>query len=455
MHERPTPALPAKPPFVVRGRLLTPLDDGGTRFEADGEVGVDSRGRIAWVGIWSERPAASQAEEDAGGPPADEVPIVDLRPWLLLPGMVDLHAHLPQLPNAGLGAGLDLLAWLERYIFPLEEAFDVASARTLAPAAYRAFAHAGTTTAVLYGAVYEPSLDEAFRAAEEHGIRAVIGKVMMDRVTYDDRLARDEILELSLRQSADLCARWHGRDDGRLQYAFTPRFAVSCTAEMLRESARLARETGAYWMTHLSEDRHEGETVRRLFPEAIDYLDVYDRADGLGERSIFAHAIHLSPREIERLRESGSRIAHCPASNLFLASGVMQLARYLDAGLSVGLGSDVAAGPDLSMFAQMRVGAYTQNALRTVQGESRPMLTPLEWLRMGSLDGARVLGIEDVAGSLEIGKDADLIAVDASFTAPLPGIDSDDPAELASRLIFRDHPDMVQAAWVRGRLLPS
>jgi guanine deaminase len=283
----------------------------------------------------------------------------------------------------------------------------------------------------------------------------VIGKVMMDRVTYDDRLARDEILELSLRQSADLCARWHGRDAGRLQYAFTPRFAVSCTPEMLRESARLARETGAYWMTHLSEDHHEVEAVGQLFPEAIDYLDVYDRAGGLGPRSIFAHAIHLSPREIERLRETGSRVAHCPASNLFLASGVMPLARYLDAGLSVGLGSDVAAGPDLSMFAQMRVGAYTQNALRTVQGEPLPILAPLDWLRVGSLDGARALGLERVTGSLESGKEADLIAIDTSLIAPLPGIDSDDPAEIASRVIFRAHPDMVQGAWVRGRLLPA
>jgi guanine deaminase len=440
------PALPDHPPFVVRGRVLTPMGGGATRFIVDGTVEVASDGRIARVGAWAERPE----------PTADaDIPVVDLRPWLLMPGMVDLHAHLPQLPNSGLGAGLHLLTWLERYIFPLEEAFDAPTAERVAPAAYRAFAHAGTTTAVMYGAVYEPSLEVAFRAAEDHGIRAVIGKVMMDRITYDDRLPRDRILEVSLQQSADLCARWHGRDGGRLRYAFTPRFAVSCTREMLRDSARLAAETGAYWMTHLSEDRHEGTTVTTLFPEAIDYLDVYDRAGGLGPRSLFAHAIHLSPREIQRLRETGSHIAHCPASNLFLASGVMPLARYLEAGLSVGLGSDVAAGPTVSMFDQMRAGAYTQNALRTVGGDPHPILTPLEWLRIGSLDGARALGIADETGSLEVGKDADLIAVDPALTAPLEGIDSHDPDELASRLIFRSHPEMVRGAWVRGRLLPA
>ena len=371
-----------------------------------------------------------------------------------MPGLVDLHAHLPQLPNAGLGAGLDLLTWLERYIFPLEREFDdAAAAERLAPAAFRAFAAAGTTTALLYGAVFAPSLDAAFAAAEAHGLRAVIGKVMMDRLTYDASIEPSTILEQSLRQSADLCALWHMRDRGRLRYAFTPRFAVSCTFEMLRESALLARSTGAYWQTHVSEDRAEIAEVARLFPDAIDYVDVYDRAGGLGERTVLAHAVHLTDRELARLVETRTRVAHCPASNLFLASGVMPLARYLEAGLAVGLGSDVAAGPDLSIFGAMRVGAYTQNALRVVAGDQRTALTPLEWLRMGTLEGARVLGIDDEIGSLEPGKDADMILVDPSLTAPLPGVTADEPSDLMSRLIYRAHPSMVRAAFVRGRRL--
>src|SRR4029453_5416074 len=183
-------------------------------------------------------------------------------------GMVDLHAHLPQLPNAGVGFGLDLLTWLERYIFPLEREFDDASAaERLAPAAFRAFARAGTTTALLYGAVFKASLDAAFAAAEAPGIRAVIGKVMMDRVTYDESIDPTTILDRSLRESAELCGRWHGRDEGRLRYAFTPRFALSCTPEMVRESASLAQAAGAYWQTHVSEDRGEIAEVARLFPE--------------------------------------------------------------------------------------------------------------------------------------------------------------------------------------------
>ena len=280
----------------------------------------------------------------------------------------------------------------------------------------------------------------------------------MDRLTYDPdgRLASDT-LELSLRQSADLCARWHMRDRGRLRYAFTPRFAVSCSADMLRESAQLAASTGAYWQTHLAEDHGEVAEVGRLFPDALDYLDVYDRAGALGPRTILAHAVHLSAREIGRLAESGAQIAHCPESNLFLASGTMPLSRYLAAGIGVGLGSDVAAGPDLSIFRAMRVGAYVQNARLVAARDAAPILGPLDWLRMGTLDGARVLGLEAAIGSIEVGKEADLIVVDPSVTDPLNGEVAAraliDPSDVLSRLIFRSHPAMVRGAWVRGRLL--
>ncbi len=223
---------------------------------------------------------------------------------------------------------------------------------------------------------------------------------------------------------------------------------------MLRESAALARATGAYWQTHLSEDRAELREVARLHPEAIDYLDVYDRAGGLGPRTIMAHAIHLSEREIGRLAETGTAVAHCPASNLFLASGAMPLARYRAAGVRVGLGSDVSAGPELSIFANMRAGAYTQSGLHVLADGAGPEpLAPLDWLRLATLEGARALGIDAEIGSLEVGKEADLIALDPRLVAPVEGVDSDDPAEIMSRLAFRPHPGMVRAAWVRGRRL--
>jgi guanine deaminase len=280
----------------------------------------------------------------------------------------------------------------------------------------------------------------------------------MDRVTYDDTIDPSTIFDRTLRESADLIARWHGAGDGLLGYAVTPRFAVSCTAELLRESAALARSTGAWWQTHVSEDRGEIAEVGRLFPDARDYVDVYEQAGALGVRSVLAHAVYLSDREVERVVATSARVAHCPASNLYIASGVMPLARYLAAGMSVGLGSDVSGGPDPSIFSVMRVGAYAQNAARTLGGDDLPILDPLGWLRLGTLAGAEALGLGDRIGSLEAGKEADLIVVDPALTAPMPdSADPDgfaeDPAMLMSRLIFRAHPDMVRGTWVRGRRL--
>ena len=439
-----TPALPSEPPYTLRARLLTPIDGGEMAWLEDATLSVDADGRLEAIGPW-------RVADD------DRPAIADLRPWVVMPGLVDLHAHLPQLPNAGVGAGLHLLDWLDRYIFPLERDFDEATASRVAPAAFRAFARAGTTTVVAYGAIWEPSLDACFRAAEENAFRAVIGKVMMDRLSYDTAREQHEILELSLRQSVDLCARWHGRDNGRLSYAFTPRFAVSCSAAMLAASAAAAQETGAYWQTHLSEDRGELREVARLFPEASDYTDVYDQAGGLRPRSILAHAIHLSDREVARLAESGAAIAHCPASNLFLASGAMPLARYREAGIVIGMGSDVAAGPEVSLFSVMRAGAFTQTALHAMQLAPHPAMPPLEWLRIATLGGATALGMQEQIGSVEVGKEADLIVVDPDVTLPLADATTgaDGAEEVLSRLIYRPHPDMVRGAFVRGRLLPT
>jgi guanine deaminase len=417
------------------------LSSGGTHHESDGLLVVDDAGRITSVGPAADRPAEAETA-------------VDIRPWVVMPGMIDTHVHLPQIPNAGLGFALDLLTWLDRLTFPTERAWaDPAVAVSLAPRIFEAMAGVGTTTLLAYGAVYEAAMDASFRAAEAHGIRAILGKVMMDRRTYDPTIEPSTILDRSIRESADLIERWHGKDAGRLGYAVTPRFAISCSVEMLRESASLARSTGAWWQTHVSEDAFEIAEVRRLFPRAINYVDVYDQAGGLGARTVLAHAIHLSDGELGRLIETGTHVSHCPASNLFIGAGVMPLARYLEAGLSVALGSDVSGGPDPSIFSVMRAGAYAQMANRTLGADPRPVLGPLDWLRLGTLDGARALGLDDHIGSLEPGKEADLIAIDPSFVASVSDASDLDPADLMSRLIFRAHPDMVRGAWVRGRSL--
>jgi guanine deaminase len=355
--------IPAQPPFTLRARLLSALPDGDTLWLPDGVIDVDEAGRIRSVRAAVDTPRAAETA-------------IDLRPLVVMPGLVDTHVHIPQVPAAGLGAGLDLLAWLERYVFSLERAFDVAAAEQLAPQVYRAMAAAGTTTFSGYAAIWPDSTDACFRAAEEHGIRAIIGNVLMDRVTYDDRTPPGQIREHAIRDSAELCERWHGAAEGRLGYAFTPRFAVSCSADMLRESASLAEHYGAIWQTHLAEDDIEMATVAEHFPEASDYLDVYDRAGGLGRKALFAHSIHLSDREVARLVETDSAIAHCPVSNMFIRSGVMPIARYLDEGLRIGLGTDVAGAPELSVITQMRLGFFQHNSRASLLAEAPPVPGP-------------------------------------------------------------------------------
>jgi guanine deaminase len=231
---------------------------------------------------------------------------------------------------------------------------------------------------------------------------------------------------------------------------------------MLRESARLAADRGTYWQTHIAEDPAEPAAIMAEFPEALDFLDVYDRAGGLGPKAILAHAVHLNDRELARIGETGTSIAHCPASNIYLGGGIMRLARYRSLGLKVGLGSDVAGGFTCSMFAVMQVGAICQNArsgfFGDAEGDLSGRLDPFDWLRLASLDGARCLGLEHRIGSLEAGKEADMILVDHALTSPVQGeplAEFPDGHSLMARLIFRSHPDMVRAAWVRGRRLPG
>ena len=318
--------------------------------------------------------------------------------------MVDLHVHLPQIPNAGLGAGLDLLTWLEGYISPLERHFDDPAAEPLAPAAWRAFASAGTTTALVYGAVYEASLDASFRAAEAHGIRAIVGKVMMDRSPTTPRSSRPTSSS-SRWGIARLIARWHGADYGRLRYAVTPRFAISCSAEMLRESAALAASTGAYWQTHVSEDRGEILYVARLFPEALDYVDVYDRAGGLGARTVLAHAVHLSDRELGRLVETAPTSPIAPSRTCSWPPGsCLWGGTSGPASRGPRIGCRWGAGPlDLHGHAGQLLCPECP-AGRRAHGP-RPRAARLD--PDGDARWARALGLGDIIGSLEAGKEAD------------------------------------------------
>ncbi len=306
---------------------------------------ITARGSFAEI---SKLPAAAEAERFGG------------RHCVVVPGLIDIHAHIPQYPFVA-RIEESLLPWLQRYIFPAERNFRAAEARTFAPFFFESLARNRTTLAVLYATIHEDSAHECFAAAESSGLRAIIGKVMMDRHSYGD-LEPDEILAVSLDQTRRLIARWHGSAGGRLEYAVSPRFAVSCSSEMIRAAGNLAREHGTWIQTHLSENQLEIQTVRDLFPEFPDYTSVYEGCGLLGPKTILGHCIHLSADERAKLRDSGALIAHCPTSNIFLRSGIMPWDTIAGENIPFGLASDVAGAPELSMWRVMRCALESQIA---------------------------------------------------------------------------------------------
>lgn len=324
---------------------------------------------------------------------------------LILPGFIDTHIHYPQTEMIA-AYGEQLLSWLNTYTFPTEMQFaDEAYAAEVAEVFLNELLRNGTTTALVFGTVHPQSVDAFFQAAQERGLRMIAGKVMMDRHAPEGLC---DTAEQSYTDSIALIERWHGVD--RLQYAVTPRFAPTSTQAQLDKAGQLLQEhPGVYLHTHLSENTDEVEWVKQLFPQSKHYLDVYDQAGLLSRRSVFAHGIHLCDEECARLAETGSAIAHCPTSNLFLGSGLLPLDKLQRQGVNVGLGTDVGGGTSFSMLRTLDE-AYKIQQLRGNK------LDPFQALYLATLGGAKALDLDQTIGSLQAGFEADFCVLDLHAT---------------------------------------
>ncbi|MFR0674580.1 guanine deaminase [Enterobacterales bacterium AW_CKDN230030176-1A_HGKHYDSX7] len=336
---------------------------------------------------------------------APDTEVVTHTDALITPGFIDTHIHFPQTGMIG-AYGEQLLDWLETYTFPCERQFaDKAHADQVAQLFLGELLRNGTTTALVFGSVHPESVDALFEAAERLDLRLIAGKVMMDRNAPD---YLTDTADSSYQDSKALIERWHGK--GRLHYAVTPRFAPTSTPEQLAAAGRLLEEhPGVYLHTHLSENLKEIDWVKALYPERSGYLDVYDHYRLLGERSVFAHGVHLCDAECQRLAETGSAVAFCPTSNLFLGSGLFNLPQAERFGVRVGLGTDVGAGTSFSLLATLNE-AYKVMQLQDVR------LHPFKSLYLATLGGARALRLEDRIGSLAPGHDADFVVLDYKAT---------------------------------------
>jgi guanine deaminase len=429
-------------PFGIRGFLIDTPEMGSVRAHPKGGV-IIYKGRIAEMGDYDvlrrkQRPT-----------PIDWI---DRGPVVIFPGLIDCHTHLPQYPAVARGES-ELLPWLREHIFPVERDFTGAKARAQAPLFFRELARNGTTTAMIYTAIYEDSCEVAFEAAAESGLRIIMGKMMMDIASYG-QLQPKKVLSVSLLESERLCRKWHRFDQGRLEYAFSPRFAVACSEKMMRSAAELAARLDAYLQTHLAENREEIEKVHHLFMGSHDYTHVYEKCGLLTPKTVLGHCIHLKPREIEAIAVAQANVAHCPTSNLFLGSGLMKLDQLLKAGIVVGLGSDVAAGPELSMWQVMRAAIDVQKARAAYEPNLRP-LRPAEAFYLATMGGARALQKATEIGTLDPGKEADLLLVDVGATLPYSDVQysSDDltPEDIIALCIYRGGPQATIEAFVRGK----
>lgn len=350
------------------------------------------------------------------------VEVHEYRDALITPGFIDTHIHFPQ---TGMIAsyGEQLLDWLNTYTFPTEKQFaDKAHAADVAGIFIKELLRNGTTTALVFGTVHKESVDAFFEAAQALDLRMIAGKVLMDRNAPD---YLTDCPESGYADSKELIERWH--DKGRLHYAVTPRFAPTSTPEQLELAGKLYAEyPGLYMHTHLSENRKEIEWVKELFPERKGYLDVYDHYKLIGQRSVFAHGVHLCDDECKRLAETGSAVAFCPTSNLFLGSGLFDLQKLEEHGVRVGLGTDVGAGTSFSQLQSLN------EAYKVMQLQGKK-LDPFKSLYLATLGGARALYLDDKIGNFQAGKDADFVVLDYKAT-PLLDYRMQQARSLAERL---------------------
>ena len=384
---------------VIRGRILSfrgdpRLDDEARTYTHDGAVLVVG-GRIEAVG--------EVREVLRRAPP--EAPVDDHAGRLVMPGFIDAHIHYPQTQVVA-SYGAQLLDWLNNYTFPEEQKFaDRDHCERIADFFLDELFRCGTTTAMVYCTVHPQSVDAFFAAAERLSARMIAGKTMMDR---DAPEALMDTPERGYEESQSLIQRWRGR--GRLDYAVTPRFAVTSSKAQLEAAGALVKENpGVYVQTHLDENKAEIELVRRLFPEARNYLDVYDRAGLLGPRSVFGHCVWLEDAEVAALAASRSVAAFCPTSNLFLGSGLFDAARLERAGVRIALATDVGGGTSYSMLATAAEG------YKVLELKGQSWAAAAAFYRM-TLGNARALSLEGRVGSIEPGKEADLIVLDSRAT---------------------------------------
>ncbi|MGB0646147.1 MAG: guanine deaminase [Bradymonadia bacterium] len=402
---------------VVEGRFISP-------HSKSAECTVHDNLQVSWdrKGVISKLSTSTKTQES------------DL---IWLPGFVDTHVHFPQHRVRARSSGA-LLPWLEQTVFPEESKFR---SRTYAAAVAQEFCAAllanGTTCAQIFSSSDAGATDELFAALDNVGLRAQAGLTLMDQGAPEALCVNPAEAEKAIRQ---LVEKWHQADRDRLRFVITPRFALSCSTELLEVAGRLSHELSLPVQTHLSENNDEIKAVAAMFPQHKDYLSVYEHYNLAHERTIFAHCIHLSDSEWTRLEQQNCSISHCPDSNNFLGSGHFPWQRANEYNVRIGLGSDVGAG---RTYAMRKIAASSYDFALVTQERK----TPNALLWHATRGGALAVNRPEI-GCIEPGFDCDLIALNVPHSRDMS------EEELFDAILFRDDV-RVHCAYVRGRKIFS
>ncbi|HUU81871.1 MAG TPA: amidohydrolase family protein [Phycisphaerae bacterium] len=414
---------------TLYGRLLRPRSADECEVIPAAVVRIENDGRFGEV-----TPGQTRAADVIG----------DKTCWIL-PGFIDAHLHLPQWDRRGID-GLPLLDWHEKVVYPAEARFkDPDFAEALAEDFVSGMIANGTTTAAAFGSPFAPATDRVFSVFARRGFRGIYGRMLND-INCPPELA--DPADKALDESRDLAARWHGAEDGRLSYAFTPRMPVCCSEKLMRGCAALAGMLKCYIQTHAGESAAEVDAVRERFPDNLDDVDVYAEFGLLTSRTLLGHGVVLSRDERHQLTETETTLVHCPTANLFLESGLMDYVAHRKAGVRIALGSSIAGGPDPFMPRVAVECLHTAKALKVhaIPRGSHKVPSPAEAWWMLTRGGAEALSLGDRVGSIEPGFEADCLVVrPETWIADLP------PDQQASALLYTIRPDQIEHVFIAGQ----